>query len=84
MLAEYGLGLPEDVQVRVVRDVADADPDLEAQVSSWQQASSTGTFVLFVPALLPVTEVELAEDELDSVVAGLDSSCACCCPCCCT
>ncbi|MFI9638568.1 hypothetical protein ACIG87_00665 [Micromonospora sp. NPDC051925] len=84
LLAEYGLGLPEDVRVRVVRDVAEAAPDLEVQVSSWQQAATTGTFVLFVPALLPVAETELAEDELDSVVAGLDSSCACCCPCCCT
>ncbi|MEU7617940.1 hypothetical protein AB0M91_17255 [Micromonospora rifamycinica] len=84
LLAEYGLGLPDEVLVRVVRDVADTDPDLEVQVSSWQQAADTGTFVLFVPALLPVAEAELAEDELDSVVAGLDSSCACCCPCCCT
>ncbi|EWM66218.1 MULTISPECIES: hypothetical protein [Micromonospora] len=83
-LAGYGLHLPEEVQVRVVRDVADADPDLEVQVKSWELAESSGAFVLFVPSLLPVAEAELAEDELDSVVAGLDSSCACCCPCCCT
>ncbi|SBT42615.1 hypothetical protein [Micromonospora auratinigra] len=83
-LAGYGLTLPDEVEVRVVRDVADADPDLEVQVESWQSAPSTGTFLLYVPSLLPVAEAELAEDELDSVVAGLDSSCACCCPCCCT
>ncbi|TNH29655.1 hypothetical protein FHG89_11655 [Micromonospora orduensis] len=83
-LAGYGLHLPEDVQVRVVRDVADADPDLEVQVESWERAESAGAFALFVPSLLPVAQAELAEDELDSVVAGLDSSCACCCPCCCT
>ena len=72
-LAGYGLHLSEDVQVRVVRDVADTDPDLEVQVESWQQAGTTGTFVLFVPSLLPVAQAELAEDELDSVVAGLES-----------
>ncbi|MGW3887684.1 hypothetical protein ACWD69_03280 [Micromonospora chokoriensis] len=83
-LAGYGLELPEDVQVRVVRDVAAADPDLEVQIESWESAATTGTFVLFVPSLLPLAQAELAEDELDSVVAGLDSSCACCCPCCCT
>ncbi|MFF0153776.1 hypothetical protein [Micromonospora sp. NPDC005203] len=83
-LAGYGLQLSEEVQVRVVRDVADADPDLEVQIESWQLAGTTGVFVLFVPSLLPVAQAELAEDELDSVVAGLDPSCACCCPCCCT
>ncbi|WP_341718755.1 hypothetical protein QQG74_02970 [Micromonospora sp. FIMYZ51] len=83
-LAGYGLRLPEQVQVRVVRDAGDTEPDLEVQVESWESAASTGVFVLFVPSLQPVSEAELAEDELDSVVAGLDSSCACCCPCCCT
>ncbi|RKN47594.1 hypothetical protein [Micromonospora endolithica] len=83
-LARYGLRLPEGVRVRVVRDTGGTDPDLEVQVESWEQAAATGAFVLFVPSLLPLSEAELAEDELDSVVAGLDPSCACCCPCCCT
>jgi hypothetical protein len=83
-LAEYGLQLPGDVGVQVVRDATETDPDLQVQVDAWDRAPAAGVFVVFVPALQPVAEAELAEDELDSVVAGLDSSCACCCPCCCT
>jgi hypothetical protein len=84
LLAEYGLQLPGDVEIRVVRDASGINADLEVQVDAWRRAPDLGVFVLFVPSLQPVAEAELAEDELDSVVAGLDSSCACCCPCCCT
>jgi len=37
-----------------------------------------------VPSMDPVDDLQLAEHDLDSVVAGLDTGCACCCPCCCT
>lgn len=84
LLATHGLALPDDVEVRVVRDAGDADPDLEVQVRAWRDAVETGMLVLFVPAIQPVDAAELAESELDTVVAGIDAGCACCCPCCCT
>ena len=82
LLAEHGLTVPDNVHVTVVRDARDAEPDIEVQVRSWQDAPRTGTFVLYVPSTDPIGSAELAEDELDSVVGGLDSACACCCPCC--
>jgi hypothetical protein len=84
LLAEYGLAVPEPVRVDVVRDATDAQPDLDTQVAAWQDAARLGTFTLYVPATGPIGEAELAEDELDRVVGGLDASCACCCPCCST
>jgi hypothetical protein len=84
LLATHGLTLPDDVEVRVVRDVGDAEPVLDVQVRAWRDAGESGSFVLFVPAIQPVDVADLAESELDNVVAGIDASCACCCPCCCT
>ena len=84
LLAEYDLRVGDDVAIDVVRDPGTAEPDLEVQVKAWEDAPSTGRFTLFVPAIDPVGNVQLSEYELDSVVAGLDTSCACCCPCCCT
>jgi hypothetical protein len=84
LLAEYGLGVPEQVGIAVVRDATDVQPDLETQVSAWENAAQVGTFTLYVPATGPIGEAELEEDELDQVVGGLDASCACCCPCCST
>jgi hypothetical protein len=84
LLAGYGLTVPDGVHVTVVRDVGDADPDLDEQVRLWESGVQSGEVVLVVPRLDLLSEQELAEDELDAVVAGLDSSCACCCPCCCT
>ncbi len=84
LLAEHGLQVPPNVQVTVLRDVEGAEPNLESQVESWERAGDTGRFTLVVPSMEPVAMEELREDELDSVVGGIDSSCACCCPCCCT
>jgi hypothetical protein len=84
LAADCGLAVPEHVRITVVRDVVGAEPDLAEQVRLWELAPETGELTLVVPALDLSGETELAEDELDSVVAGLDSSCACCCPCCCT
>jgi hypothetical protein len=83
LMADYGLILPESVRVEVVRDVGDAEPDLNVQVAAWSMAEQTGRLVFVVPAAADDDEVELAEHELDGIVAGLDSTCACCCPCCC-
>jgi hypothetical protein len=84
LLAEYGLTVPDQVLITVVRDATDAQPDLETQVLAWRDADRLGTFTLYVPSTGPIGETELEEDELDRVVGGLDASCACCCPCCST
>jgi hypothetical protein len=84
LLARHGLALPETVRVDVVRDVGDAEPDLDAQVAAWANAVEAGHFMLVVPAVDTDDEIELAEHELEGIVAGMDTSCACCCPCCCS
>jgi hypothetical protein len=83
LLARHGVPVPEGTRVVAVRDVGDAEPDLDIQVRYWQESLTTGELRLVVPAMAPLKEAELDEAELDSVVAGLDTSCACCCPCCC-
>jgi hypothetical protein len=84
LLRQYGLGVPPAVEIEVVRDGDDAEPDLGVQVDAWEQAPARGRLLLYVPSVDPISDVQLGEHELDSVVAGLDTSCACCCPCCCT
>jgi hypothetical protein len=84
LLMAHGLILPDNVRITVQRDVTGVEPNLEEQVRLWETAGVTGELVLVVPvADMPGTG-ELQEDELDNIVAGMDSSCACCCPCCCT
>jgi hypothetical protein len=84
LMAQHGLNLPESVTISVVRDTRDAEPDLDALVRAWETATETGSFDLVVPSVEAGDDGELAEHELDSIVAGMNSSCACCCPCCCT
>jgi hypothetical protein len=84
LLGEYGLELPEHVSITVHRERGNAEPDLDAQVSEWSTAIERGELALYVPVLEVDGELEIDEHELDSVVAGLDASSACCCPCCCT
>lgn len=84
LLALYGLAVPDEVDIQVVREVENVEPALDVQVQMWGRAVETGQLVLVVPSIDLASDEELAEHELDNVVAGLDSSCACCCPCCCT
>jgi hypothetical protein len=84
LMAQHGLALQDAVRIEVVRDVHDAEPDLDAQVAAWESAPESGQFVLVVPSVDVDDEIELAEHELDGIVAGMDTSCACCCPCCCS
>ena len=84
LLAHYDLPVSEDIVIEVIRDGDTAEADLNVQVDAWQDAAAAGRFTLYVPAIDPIGEAQLSEYELDSVVAGLDTSCACCCPCCCT
>jgi hypothetical protein len=85
LLAEHDLLLPPEIPVVVVRDAQHVDPDIGVQVRAWEDAvAAGGPFLLYVPALDALDEQELSEHELDSVVAGVDPTGACCCPCCCT
>ena len=52
--------------------------------ASGESAVDNGSFPLVVPSLDVADDIELSEHELDSVIAGLNMSWACCCPCCCT
>jgi hypothetical protein len=84
LMAQHDLMLPKTVSIEVVRDVQGAEPDLDALVAAWVSAPATGCFALVVPATDFDDDTELDEHELDAVVAGLNTTCACCCPCCCT
>jgi hypothetical protein len=84
LVADYGIAVPEGVELRVVRDTEHSEPDLQAQVRAWRDCAETGVFPLYVPSMDALDDAPLSEDELDDVVAGLDASCACCCPCCCS
>jgi natural product precursor len=83
-LKAYDIVGPENCSVEVVRNPHDSAPDLNIQIRAWEASFETGTLILYVPELDPFTEVELSEHELDDLVGGLSSTCACCCPCCCT
>lgn len=84
LVSSYDIVLPEGCLVEVVRDSGEAYPDLEQQIRAWEDSFRSGRLILYLPALDPITELELTEYELDDVVAGLSTTCACCCPCCCT
>jgi hypothetical protein len=58
----------------VVREVGDAEPDLNVRVAAWSRATQTGHLVAVVPGADDDDEAELAEYELDGIVAGLDST----------
>ncbi len=84
LLARHGMPVPAGTRVAVVREVGDAEPDLNVQVDYWQRSLTSGELTLVVPTLAPLPDAELDDSELDSVVGGIDTSCACCCPCCCS
>ena len=82
LLAQYGMVLPEAVSIEVIRNTSDAEYTLDNIVAGWENAEDTGRFALVVPATDIDDDGELAEHELDTIVAGLGPS-ACCSPCCC-
>jgi len=82
LLAQYGMVLPEAVSIEVIRNTSDAEYSLDDMVAGWENAEDTGRFALVVPATDIDDDGELAEHELDTIVAGLGPS-ACCSPCCC-
>lgn len=84
LMAQYGLVLPEEVAIEVVRNAPDAEANLDELVAAWEDAPECGRFALVVPATDLDGDGELDELELDAIVAGLGTGCACCCPCCCS
>jgi hypothetical protein len=84
LMAQYGLVLPEAVTIEVVRHAPSAESNLDELVAAWEDAPSSGRFALVVPATDVDADGELDELELDTIVAGLGTSCAFACPCCCT
>lgn len=84
LMARYDLVLPEEVSVEVVRNAANAESSLDELVAAWENAPDSGHFALVVPATDADDDGELDEHELDTIVAGLGTSSACCSPCCCT
>lgn len=84
LLNQHGLVVPASVEINLVREDTDAEPDVDVQVRAWEEAEEKGVLTLFVPRIEPIASGELDEDELDRVVGGIDATCACCCPCCST
>ncbi|SDZ01390.1 hypothetical protein SAMN05421504_108256 [Amycolatopsis xylanica] len=82
LVAEFGIEVPEGVMLSIERDGSDVGGGLQTQVDAWQNAAELGVLTLYIPTADFAGTRELAEEELDSLVAGLDSSCACCSPCC--
>jgi hypothetical protein len=80
VLHENGLVTPVGAQVEIVRS-RDADPDLEAQITLWDNGAASGRYVLYVPDMPQIETRELSEEDLDAVAGGGDT-CCCCCPCC--
>ena len=82
-MAQYGLALPGPVSVELVRTGPDAEYSLDDLVAAWENATDSGHFTLVIPATDVDDDGDLAEHELDAIVAGLGPT-ACCSPCCCT
>jgi hypothetical protein len=83
-LKAYDIVGADNCAIKVVRNPHGSAPDLNIQIEAWEASFETGTLVLYVPELDPLDDVELEENELDDLVGGISSTCACCCPCCCT
>jgi hypothetical protein len=83
VMAQYGLTLPDPVRVDLVRSAPGVQYSLDDLVATWESAADDGHFALVIPATDVDDAGELAEHELDAIVAGLGPS-ACCSPCCCT
>jgi hypothetical protein len=82
VLAENGLATVVGGAVTIERS-RDGDPDLDAQISLWEQGHATGRYVLYVPHTPQICTTELTEADLDDVSGGANDACCCCNPCCC-
>lgn len=81
VLAENGLEVPSGARVDVIR-ARDGGPDLSAQIQLWGTGRRSGHYVLYVPALPQLDDLDLMDEELGSLAGG-DGGSYCCNPCCC-
>ncbi|WP_280721504.1 hypothetical protein [Kitasatospora sp. MAA4] len=71
LLAEHGIRVPVGTAVVVVRDRPAVSEVMAAQIRSWEEAAVSGRLTLFVPHPDPLDARDLAEEELDALVAGV-------------
>lgn len=85
VLAEAGIGTPENAQVKIVSLAASGEGSIENQIELWEQGETTGIYELRVP-LRPddfdPDDVVLSDAHLEAVAGGV-VACCCCTPCCC-
>jgi hypothetical protein len=82
VLAENGLATVMGGTITIERSYG-GDPDLNAQVSLWEQGHATGHYVLYVPHTPQICATELTDADLETVAGGAGDACCCCNPCCC-
>ncbi|MFD9303572.1 hypothetical protein ACFWCB_13140 [Streptomyces sp. NPDC060048] len=71
LLAEHGISVPTGTSIEVVRDQPSTPGALESQIRAWEEVAVHGTLRLLVPYPEPLEAIDLTEEELDSLVAGL-------------
>ncbi|MFF1651135.1 hypothetical protein [Streptomyces sp. NPDC058240] len=71
LLAEHGISVPMGTVIEVVRDQPATSDVLESQIRAWEEIPDRGTLRLLVPHPERFEAIDLAEEELDSLVAGL-------------
>ena len=83
-LREYGLDIPADAEVVLVRTIPEGhhEGSLDVQIALWERGLETNVYELHIPETPQVDTAELTEGDLDSIAAGLTVN-SCCCPCCC-
>jgi hypothetical protein len=70
-LAECGLEVAANSQIEVVPVSASRTDETDEQLRSWEQASATGIYKLFLPERPPRVETsELTEGDLAKVAGG--------------
>ncbi|WP_336209443.1 hypothetical protein [Nonomuraea sp. LPB2021202275-12-8] len=82
-LAEVGLELPADAQVRLVHVTPQpgAEASVDNQVALWEQGQDTGIYELHFTDTPQIDVSELSEGDLEQIAAG--AFCCCSTPCCC-
>ena len=82
VLNDNGVAIQEGAEVNLVSPPADAGPDLEMQISEYEQGQETGNYTFYVQDANQIETQEVSESELEGVSAGACcSSIACCCCC---
>jgi len=83
VLAEEGLDLQSDAEVSLEAPPSDAGPDLDRQISLYEEGRESGSYTFYVQDSNQLETQEISEKELEGVAAGSCSSsiisCCCCC-----